>query len=211
MNALVLTCVAANRRPSRLCHVRRYAPTMFAAQPDIEAESLGRRFAAGQAGLREVYDEYAGLVFGICRRTLDGEAAKDVTQEVFVSAWKGRAQFDPSRGALAAWLVGITKRRVIDHVRRHARHDDHRAALPDGDLAAVGDADVDEIADKMLVAHALRQLPERAREMVSLAYLHDLTHDQIATRTGVPLGTVKSDIRRGLVRIRNSIRGAGEY
>ncbi len=172
---------------------------------EVDLDLLGRRFAGGQAELREVYQALGGLVFGICRRTLDGEGAKDVTQDVFVSAWKGRNQFDPQRGSLAAWLVGITKRRVIDHVRHHRRHDDRRAALPERELAAVDDGEIDQVARKMLVARALDLLPERTRTVIELAYIQDLTHQEIAERTEIPLGTIKSDIRRGLLRIREQL------
>jgi RNA polymerase sigma factor (sigma-70 family) len=186
----------------------RYARPVAAEEED--GRELGVRFASGEAELREVYDAYGSLVYGVCRRTLDGDSAKDVTQEVFVSAWRGRDQFDPERGALGAWLVGITKRRVIDHVRRERRHDDRRAddtpaSIP---LAAPVDGttpDVDRIAHRMIVADALRQLPERARHVIGLAYIDDLTHQEIAEQTGIPLGTVKSDIRRGLARIRSLI------
>ncbi len=140
-------------------------------------------------------------MFSICRRSLDHEAAKDVAQDVFVSAWRGRDQFDPSRGALAAWLVGITKRRIIDHLRSERRHADRRAdetaATPTDDHPGV-----ERIADRMLVADGLRQLPSSTREFVELAFIHDLTHQEIADRTGTPLGTVKSNIRRGLLRIK---------
>jgi RNA polymerase sigma-70 factor (ECF subfamily) len=172
-------------------------------------DRLAERFARGEADLREVYEAHGGLVYAICRRTLDGEAAKDVSQEVFVSAWRGRDQFDPERGALAAWLVGITKRRVIDHVRHHRRHDDRRADLPARELGH-DDAGVERVAQRMLVADALTGLPDRARQIIELAYLQDLTHQEIAERTGVPLGTIKSDIRRGLVRIREQLRSDHE-
>ena len=71
--------------------------------------------------------EPIGAQCAMCRRALGPDAANDVTQEVFVSAWKGRAQFDPARGNLAQWLVGITKRRIIDHLRSEGRHANRRA------------------------------------------------------------------------------------
>ena len=190
--------------PSRvhLRDARRYHQSVPVVQRQSDPATLDTAFACGAAGLREAYDAHGALVFSICRRTLDAEAAKDVTQEVFVSAWRGRDQFDPQRGSLAGWLVGITKRRIIDHVRHERRHADRRT--DDSHLPAESDNtnDPDDIGDRMLVADGLRQLPTGTREVIELAFIHDLTHQEIADRTGTPLGTVKSNIRRGLLRIR---------
>jgi RNA polymerase sigma-70 factor (ECF subfamily) len=172
---------------------------------EFDARVLDGQFAAGVAGLREAYDAHGALVYSICRRSLDAESAKDVTQDVFVSAWRGRDQFDPQRGSLAAWLVGITKRRIIDHHRSEGRHANRRA--DDTELLAIDhrDTGVEHVADRMLVADGLRQLPSHIREIIELAFVHDLTHQEIAERTGAPLGTVKSHIRRGLLRIREHL------
>ena len=176
------------------------------ADPSMTSVSLDAAFAAGHADLRAVYDAHGKLVYNLCRRALDADAANDVTQEVFVSAWKGRHQFDPSKGNLGQWLVGITKRRIIDHLRSERRHADRRA---DEDTYVQADVHaeptVDRLADKMLVAHVLEQLPDRSRTVIHLAYVDDLTHQQIAEQTGLPLGTVKSDIRRGLQRLRQQL------
>jgi RNA polymerase sigma-70 factor (ECF subfamily) len=165
---------------------------------------LAQAFARGEADLKAVYDAHGALVYAISRRALGEQGAAEVTQDVFVSAWRAREQYDPTRGSLAAWLVGITKRRIIDHVRRERRHADRRADGAEG-LAAVSDSDVETIAQRMTVAHALKVLPDRARTVIELAYVHDLTHQEIADRTGHPLGTVKSDIRRGLQLLRDHI------
>jgi RNA polymerase sigma-70 factor (ECF subfamily) len=166
--------------------------------------TVERAFALGQdSALRLAYDAHGSLVYGICRRALNPEQADEVTQDVFVSAWRGREQFDPDKGNLAAWLVGITKRRIIDHLRSERRHADRRADETAHEPAT--EPAVERITDRMLVADALRILPERARNVIELAYLHELTHHEIAERTGLPLGTVKSDIRRGLDRIRDHL------
>ncbi len=134
-----------------------------------------------------------------------------MTQDVFVSAWQARHQFDPERGALGAWLVGIAKRRIIDHVRREQRHTSRRAdgsdetqleSLPSEDRT---EERVDRIVQRTEVAQALATLPERPREVIGLAYVHGLTHHEIAERTGIPLGTIKSDIRRGLLALRDQL------
>ena len=164
--------------------------------------------------LREVYDRHGALVYAICRKALGPTAAADVTQDVFVSAWQARHQFDPHRGALGAWLVGITKRKIVDHVRGEQRHAARRADAGDARARGVVAADdqpedrVDRIAQRMEVAHTLATLPERPREVISLAYVHGLTHQEIADRTAIPLGTIKSDIGRGLLALRNFMEPA---
>lgn len=174
-------------------------------------DSLGFAFASGEADLRAVYDKHASLIYSMCRKALGETAAPEVTQDVFVSAWQARHQFDPERGALGAWLVGIAKRRIVDHVRREQRHTSRRADGSDAQQIESLPADehtearVDQIAQRMEVAQALATLPERPREMIGLAYVHGLTHQEIAERTGIPLGTIKSDIRRGLLALRERL------
>ncbi|MGA1076335.1 MAG: RNA polymerase sigma factor [Ilumatobacteraceae bacterium] len=92
--------------------LRRRAGT--AATSDLPG--LDEAFASGEADLETVYRAHAPLVHAICRRTLDEHSAAEVTQDVFLSVWRARDQFDPRRGSLGAWIVGITRRRVIDHV-----------------------------------------------------------------------------------------------
>ena len=174
------------------------------------ADALGLAFSAGDAELRAVYDAHGSLVFGICRRTLGDEAAREVTQDVFVSAWRARDQFDPARGTLAGWLVGITKRRIIDHVRRERRHSDRRADEDDRGGPSSPEPEVERIADRMVVARALAGLADRPRRVITLAYVDGLTHQEIAERTGLPLGTIKSDIRRGLVTLRQHLESSHE-
>ena len=177
-----------------------------------DTDALGAEFASGKADLRTVYDVHGPLVYAICRKALGDDSAGEVTQDVFVSAWRARDQFDPARGALAAWLVGITKRRIIDHVRRERRHTDRRADISEDPSTpttrADAEAEVDRVADRMTIAHALASLPPRPREMIGLAYIQGLTHQEIAERTGIPLGTIKSDIRRGLLVLRDHMGGA---
>lgn len=182
-----------------------------------EPPTIEQVFASGHDdALRMAYDAIGGTVFSLCRRVLPQHQAEEVTQDVFVSAWRKRDQFDPAKGSLAAWLVGITKRRIIDHLRSERRHADRRADLatdvattgapsPAGAELGTEPREFDLIANRMLVADALRNLSDRPRQVIELAYIHDLTHHEIAERTGIPLGTVKSDIRRGLETIRGHL------
>ena len=160
--------------------------------------------------LRLAYERHGSLVYTYCRRRLGPERAKDATQEVFTSAWNARDRFDANRGNVAAWLMGIAKNRVIDEIRSEQRHADRRADVDEGvgGPHASTDADDERIADRMLVADGLAKLPSRARSVIRLGYFEGLTHHEIASRTGLPVGTVKSDIRRGLTSIRSHLEAA---
>ncbi|MEZ5218513.1 MAG: sigma-70 family RNA polymerase sigma factor [Ilumatobacteraceae bacterium] len=177
-----------------------------------ESDDLAERFVAGDGdALRLVYERHGPLVHSFCRRTVGADAAADVTQEVFVAAWRARDRFDPHRGALGAWLMGIAKNKVFDVLRRRRVHvvDTDPVVATDGPIEAAPDP-VDGIGDRMVLAGALEHLAPRARQMLHLAFVEDLTHEQIAARTSVPLGTVKSDIRRALSRLRAQMEGGDD-
>jgi RNA polymerase sigma-70 factor (ECF subfamily) len=199
MHTLTLD-LPSNRHTRRRC---RYDGTV--APATSAPHSLDEAFARGDADLRSVYDAHATLVYSLCRRALGAEAAKDAAQEVFVSAWRKRDQYDPSKGALGAWLVGITKRRIIDQLRSEGRHADRRADEMNDERSASTDPQPDRVVDRMFAAHLLEQLPSRTREVIELVYVHDLTHREVAERTGLPIGTVKSDVRRGIMKIRDEM------
>jgi RNA polymerase sigma-70 factor (ECF subfamily) len=177
-----------------------------------DAAALEGRFAAGDdEALRLAYERYGRLVYGICRRTRPDDAA-DLTQETFVAAWRGRHRFDPTRGSLGAWLATIARNKVVDDLRRTQRQPASPTAPPGpGEvIAAAGDPamapDVDTITDRLLLADALNELSPRSRMVVQLAYYEDLTHEQIAVKCGLPLGTVKSDLRRSLPKLARRLR-----
>jgi RNA polymerase sigma factor (sigma-70 family) len=164
-------------------------------------DGLAVRFASGEEhALRELYDRSSRIVYSYCRRVVGADLAADVTQEVFLAAWRSRDRYRPDQGTLTGWVMGIARFKAIDAVRARARRPDPVEETGQAEDAAVSDAE--DLALRMLVADSLRELPERARQMVELAFFDDLTHTEIAERTGQPLGTVKSDIRRGLERMR---------
>ena len=127
---------------------------------------------------------------------------------MFVRAWRGRATYDPSRGALGGWLVGITRRQVADRLTARIRE---RAVVDRAGNAEGGShpppAPDQQVVDAMMVASEMEQLPPRVRMVLQLAFFDDLTHQQIAAVTGLPLGTVKSHLRRGLERLRRGWEG----
>lgn len=170
-------------------------------------DDVDAAFVRGEeSALRAAYDAHGSAVYSYCRRSLGDDRAGDVTQEVFLSAWRARERFDPAKGSLGAWLMGITKNRLIDNVRAEKRHSDRRSDREPGETPV--ESEVEHVGERMLVVEALKRLPERQRTVVELAFFEDLTHQQIAERTALPLGTVKSDIRRSLARIREELESA---
>lgn len=170
---------------------------------DREDLALESAFATGDEWiLRAAYARYGQLIFRIARASLPSQAdAEEVTQDTFVSAWRGRSTYDAQLGTLGGWLIAICRRRTIDHLRLLARQNTSRPVA--GEPAASTEAGLDQVVDRMIVADELSRLPHDQRRMLELAFFDDLTHGQIAALTGVPLGTVKSHLRRGLTRLRD--------
>ena len=204
------TMVLALTRPAtdtRRTDIGRYSRPM--PRPgEANAAALEATFPHGDDGtLKAVYDAYGSLVYSYCRKTLDVDLAADATQEVFVAAWKSRHRFDPTRGSLAGWLVGIARFKAIDALRARTA-----APIPvdtDPSRADLGreESPADRLAEEILVTNALAQLAPRARRVLELAFYSGLTHEEISRKTEIPLGTVKSDIRRGLARLRRHLEG----
>jgi RNA polymerase sigma factor (sigma-70 family) len=163
-------------------------------------DGLAERFVAGdEFALRDAYDRFGRAVFHLATRTLaNRDDAEDVTQTTFVAAWLGRETFDPARGSLLGWLLGIARRKVVDRLRARAREDRITETVRHQPEVGTSGVDPDQVVDRLVMADELAQLPTDQRRMLELAFFDDLTHQQIAQATGVPLGTVKSHIRRGM-------------
>lgn len=172
----------------------------------VEA-ALDRRFIAGEeAALAEVYRRWSPVVFTLALRSLgDRTDAEDVTQRVFVSAWTSRASFSPDKGKLSTWLIAITRRRIADMHESRAKirrlHEELTRTTRPEDLIR----EPPDVASAILLAHEIDQLEPDARLVVRLAFYDDLTHQQIARHLDMPLGTVKSHLRRSLLRMRDRL------
>jgi RNA polymerase sigma factor (sigma-70 family) len=169
---------------------------------DIDAWVVQRFRDGDAAALRAVYDRYGAAVFHLAMHSLPSAAdAEDVAQATFVAAWQARRTFDPARGSLLGWLLGIARRKTVDHLRDAGRQ--HRLTQAVGrQPEPAGEAGPDRVVDRLVVADELGRLPAEQRRVLQLAFYDDLTHPQIATVTGLPLGTVKSHLRRGMARLR---------
>lgn len=179
-------------------------PATTAPTPDADLE-LARDFSAGDdLTVARVYQRYGALVHTVAARALgDPDEAADVAQQVFIAAWQSRGRFRPSAGGLAGWLIGITRHKIADAWA--ARDRDRR--ITDGAAAATLDpADRSpsptQLVDRMLLADELSRLAGPQRTIMRLAFYDGLTHTEIAELLGVPLGTVKSHIRRSLAQLR---------
>lgn len=187
-------------------HARRARYDANVDSGDADARLADSFVAGDEQALAGVYRRWSPLIYTIAVRSLgDVGDAEDVTQKTFVAAWTSRAGFDPTRAHLSAWLVGIAKNKIADTHDARARirrlHEQLAATVSPEDWIA---APVD-LADTLLVADEIAQLEPDAQRVMRLAFYDDLTHHEIADRLGMPLGTVKSHIRRSLHRMRTRL------
>ena len=169
---------------------------------------------ADEKALEELYDRYGSLAFSLAFKMVGTtEAAEDVVQEAFYRIWRQAASFDRSKARLSTWLVNITRNLCIDELRRRgARPQATNSADAEEQLAALAAPDDGDPAEQVWLAQrraavsaALGQLPAPQREALELAYFGGLSQSEIAARLGDPLGTIKTRIRLGMQKLRESL------
>ena len=173
-------------------------------------DALTASLAAGdERALAAAYREFGPLVHTLALRSLrDRSAADDVTQEVFIRVWRSRSTFNPRVARLPAWIVGITRNVIADAQSASTR--ETRKVLAAAGAQRPGEADpaleaAEVLADRLLLDGELDRLGEPQGSIMKLAFFEDLTHEQISRKLELPLGTVKSHIRRSLSHLRNRL------
>jgi RNA polymerase sigma-70 factor, ECF subfamily len=156
-----------------------------------------------EGAMAALYDRYSGIVYSVALRVLgDTSAAEDILQEVFIQLWRQPATFDSSRGNLGAWLAVIARNRAIDSLRKRRSETDIEDVVVAIESDLAGDAERARAMDR--VRRALGSMPPVQRSALEMAYFEGLTHTEIASKTGEPLGTVKTRIRAGLLALRKA-------
>jgi RNA polymerase sigma-70 factor (ECF subfamily) len=173
-------------------------------------ELVARIAAADTRALEALYDLTVGRVYGMARSiTRNAECAEEVTEDVFWQAWRQALRFDRSRGSVMAWLLTLARSRALDHLRRAdnaiAHPEPHSLLADPGSDAEAPPGRLDAMQRERALGAALDTLDPLPRQLVALAFYRGLTHDEIAQETQLPLGTVKSHIRRALQSLRRAL------
>lgn len=210
--AVPISVTAAYPAPA----LARGAPSPAAAQSAPAKREFGndwlahiRGCAAGDhSALASLYDESSSLVYGIALRVLNNTAdAEEITLDVFAQVWRSAASFDGQRGSVQSWLVTLVRSRSIDRLRsRHSRVKREEAACAETELCAAGAGPEEQTAHSQKhkrIQAALGTLSGEQRQAIELAFFSGLTHMEVATQLGEPLGTIKTRIRLGMMRLRD--------
>ncbi len=173
------------------------------------SELLGRVASHDQGALEGVYALTSGKLMGICLRILGDRAeAEDALQEVYISVWRRAASFDAARSSPITWLATLARNRAIDRLRSRKRMSDAQPieaahAVADGGPSAL--ATLESKEDGQRLAGCLGELEERASAAIREAFFGGLSYPELAAAAGVPLGTVKSWIRRGMIKLKDCL------
>ncbi|MFJ9456321.1 sigma-70 family RNA polymerase sigma factor [Kitasatospora sp. NPDC101447] len=177
-------------------------------RPDLK-ELLGRVAKGDRDAFSGVYDVVSGPVLGLVRRVLrDPAQSEEVAQEVLLEVWRKAAQYQPERGEVMAWVLTIAHRRAVDRVRAAQAASDREKRIAAASHTPAFDEVCEQVEGRLereQVRRCLKSLTELQRESLTMAYFRGLTYPQVAELLGVPLGTVKTRMRDGLIRMRDCL------
>jgi RNA polymerase sigma-70 factor (ECF subfamily) len=159
-----------------------------------------------------VYDRHGGAAFSLAYRMVPNRvSAEDITQEAFLSIWRSRERYEPTRGSVRTWVLGIVHNRSIDALRRNLVHDRRRASAEGieerEEAPERTDVEVARLQEARSVRDAIKQLPDEQARVLELAYFGGFSHSQIADMLEMPIGTVKGRMRLGLEKLRRGLEG----
>ena len=173
---------------------------------------LAQIVGARPEALGALYDRYGRLVFGLAIKiTGDADLAVEITQDVFFQVWEKAASYHPEQGKVLTWLASIAHHRAVDVLRRrNTRPEGHQTEVDDEFLYNIGDGvqvefDLEKKETSEQVRLALGELPVEQRQVIILAYFKGLSQQEIADRLGEPLGTVKTRVRLGMIKLRQAL------
>jgi RNA polymerase sigma-70 factor, ECF subfamily len=176
---------------------------------DTPEDRLARIALGDKRAFAELYDATASRIFGLVRRLLvDPAQSEEVTQEIYLEIWQTAGRYKPERGSAMSWMLTMAHRRAVDRVRasQSSRERDSKVGIRDYDREYDQVAEHVEITmEGARVKRALQDLTELQRQAVELAYYGGLTHSEISAELHVPVGTVKTRIRDGMIRLRDAM------
>jgi RNA polymerase sigma factor (sigma-70 family) len=181
-------------------------PALVTVSPEDDLEGLIEAFIAGdESALSRIYTRWSPLIYSVALRSL-GEVteAEDVTQKVFVAAWTSRHNYRPERASLPAWLMGIARYKIFDAHNSRTKETKIRSELAASPQVRLTSEPLD-VAERLILADEIARLDDIPQQVLRLAFYEDLTHAQIAERLKLPPGTVKSHIRRSLIKLRTRL------
>jgi RNA polymerase sigma-70 factor (ECF subfamily) len=181
---------------------------LAAPETDPLSELMARIAAGDRAALKRLYDATSAKLFAVCLRILGNrDESEDVLQEVYLTVWRRADRFEPARAGAVAWLATIARNRAIDRLRARGplAYAEPVEDLQTPDAAPLASALLERAEEAGALHRCLGELDERTRSVIRTAFFEGLTYEALAGRLGAPLGTVKSWIRRGLLKLKGCL------
>ena len=185
------------------------AEDFASAAPATKEELLAQVALGNQSAFGELYDQIAPRVLGLVKRLLvDHAQSEEVTQEIFLEIWQSATRYEPTRGGASTWILTMAHRRAVDRIRSSQAGRDRDTKIGIRDLAVAYDHVAETVEVRIeheRVEKAMTRLTQLQRQAVSLAYYGGFSQSEVADMLHIPLGTVKTRLRDGLIRLRDEL------